>query len=190
MSPSRCVHSDGLPGEDDAPPAPSPPPRPHLRTQRLRRIHVIQFQLEARAPVSQQVVAAQRKTNPASLIACLTACPTEVSSTEALVEEFCAAAAKPTSLSFPSFVPSSTSASASTSASSVSGFASSTAASTTAPASSSPPPSTTPSNAARPLGVGMGMGHGMGGVVMTVAGILRGAAAVALVLSDSDAVKG
>ncbi|KAJ7448752.1 hypothetical protein FB451DRAFT_760454, partial [Mycena latifolia] len=122
-------------------------------------------------------VAPNAKPYAKALVSCLTACPTEVASTEALVEQFCAAATKPTSLSFPSFVLSSTSASASASASasSVSGSTFSTVASTTAPASSSPPPSTT-SSAARPLGVRLGLGHGMCGVAMTVAGILLGAA--------------
>ncbi|KAJ7438598.1 hypothetical protein FB451DRAFT_1570201 [Mycena latifolia] len=111
-------------------------------------------------------VAPNAKPYAKALVSCLTACPTEVASTEALVEQFCAAATKPTPLSFPSFVPSSTSASAS--ASSASG--SSTAASTTAPASSSPPPSTT-SNAtlsAHPFGMGVGVGVGMGGVAATL----------------------
>ncbi|KAJ7437325.1 hypothetical protein FB451DRAFT_1416899 [Mycena latifolia] len=116
------------------------------------------------------------KTYAAALVSCLTACLAEVSSTEALVEQFCAAAMKPTSLSFPSFVPSSTSASASSSAASNSSVGSSTA---MPPAGfSSPPPSTT-SNAAfsaHPLGMGVGVGRGVGGVAMTVAGVLLGAA--------------
>ncbi|KAJ7438582.1 hypothetical protein FB451DRAFT_1416105 [Mycena latifolia] len=88
-----------------------------------------------------------RKTHPASLVSCLTACPDQVSSAEALVEQFCVAASKPTSLSFPSFIPSSISAcaSASSSAASNSSVGSSTA---MALASSSVPPPPPPSNAA------------------------------------------
>ncbi|KAJ7866265.1 hypothetical protein B0H14DRAFT_2733260 [Mycena olivaceomarginata] len=39
----------------------------------------------------------------APFVACLTACPSEVPAAEALVQSFCAAAATPTSLSFPPF---------------------------------------------------------------------------------------
>ncbi|KAJ7920229.1 hypothetical protein B0H13DRAFT_1987417 [Mycena leptocephala] len=68
--------------------------------------------------------------NPANytsaFLGCLTSCPSEVASAEALVQKFCAAAATPTSLSFASFTPSS-SASASSSGS-VSGSSSANAA--------------------------------------------------------------
>ncbi|KAJ7434415.1 hypothetical protein FB451DRAFT_1418887 [Mycena latifolia] len=77
-----------------------------------------------------------RKTYAASLVACLTACPGEVSSAEALVEQFCAAAIEPISISFPSFAPSSSSAASAAN----SGVWSSAA--TMALTSSSAPPST------------------------------------------------
>ncbi|KAJ7434409.1 hypothetical protein FB451DRAFT_1418883 [Mycena latifolia] len=120
--------------------------------------------------------AAQRPMLPFSsgVVAYLAACPAEVPSAEAVVGQFRAAATKPTSLSLPLFVPSSTSAPASDSnpAASNSRAGSSTA---TTPASSSAPASTTPSNAAaahriRPLGLPLG------GVAASLAGVLLGAA--------------
>ncbi|KAF8145531.1 hypothetical protein K438DRAFT_543946 [Mycena galopus ATCC 62051] len=54
----------------------------------------------------------------AAFVSCLTGCPSEVASAEALVEQFCALAATPTSLSFPSFTPSSASGASSNSSSS------------------------------------------------------------------------
>ncbi|KAF7362913.1 CFEM domain-containing protein [Mycena venus] len=83
-----------------------------------------------------------------AFLGCLNACPSEVASAEALVEQFCAAASKSTSLSFASFTPSS---SASVSGSSVSGSSNSASASATAPptSSGSSSASTTPNAAAR-----------------------------------------
>ncbi|KAJ7434422.1 hypothetical protein FB451DRAFT_1418891 [Mycena latifolia] len=80
-----------------------------------------------------------RKTYGAALLSCLTACPAGLPSTVALVENFCAAARKPTSIFCHSFVTSSSSAA---SAASNSGVGSNTM---TAPATSL----STPSNAAR-----------------------------------------
>ncbi|KAJ7438587.1 hypothetical protein FB451DRAFT_1447895 [Mycena latifolia] len=108
----------------------------------------------------------------AALVACLTACPAEVWSAEALVGQCCAAATKPTSLSFPSFIPSSTSASNSASSASNSGAGSSTA---TAPASFSPAPTTTPSNAAAAHKAHR-LGLPLGDVAASLAGVRLGAA--------------
>ncbi|KAJ7445477.1 hypothetical protein FB451DRAFT_1433288 [Mycena latifolia] len=113
-------------------------------------------------------VAPLAKTYAADLVLCITACPDEVSSAQALVQQFCAAAMKPTSLPFPSFTPSSTSAYGASSAAfaSNSSAGSSTA---TAPASSSAPPPPTLSNTA---GAPRLLWMGMGGAAMSVAGVL------------------
>ncbi|KAJ7640025.1 hypothetical protein DFH06DRAFT_1302100 [Mycena polygramma] len=122
----------------------------------------------------------QPKNYTSTFLTCLTACPSEVPSAEALVEQFCAAAATPTSLSFASFNPSATPSSLSTSLS-VSGSKSGSAsrsgtgssASQTAPSSAA-----TTSNAAAAV-----RGMGMGGVpllplALMGAGMLMGALAV------------
>ncbi|KAJ7077617.1 hypothetical protein C8R44DRAFT_825960 [Mycena epipterygia] len=107
-----------------------------------------------------------------TFVACLTACPSEVVSAEALVEQFCAAASKPTSLSFPSFTPSSTSASVSASAPSSSGSKSSVASpSATAPASSSASVSPSASTGA----AGAVRLPSLGGLLVSAAGVLLGA---------------
>ncbi|KAJ7920228.1 hypothetical protein B0H13DRAFT_2425729 [Mycena leptocephala] len=81
--------------------------------------------------------------NPANytsaFLGCLTGCPSEVASAEALVQKFCAAAATPTSLSFASFTPSSSASAASSSF--ISGS------SVTAPPSSSVPTTSASSSA-------------------------------------------
>ncbi|KAJ7024660.1 hypothetical protein C8F04DRAFT_1131001 [Mycena alexandri] len=73
-----------------------------------------------------------------AFLGCLTTCPSEVASAEALVEQFCAAASTPTSLSFASFTPSSTPvSSASTSSASKSGSTSGGSSATSPPSSPS-----------------------------------------------------
>ncbi|KAJ7434407.1 hypothetical protein FB451DRAFT_1467626 [Mycena latifolia] len=103
----------------------------------------------------------QRKPYAAALLSCLTACPAGLLSAEALVEHFCAAARKPTSISFHSFVTSSSSAaSAPSSAPANSGLGSNTV---TAPASSS----STSSNAPR-----TNTAHSLDSVTPTAAHVL------------------
>ncbi|KAJ7346353.1 hypothetical protein DFH08DRAFT_1008550 [Mycena albidolilacea] len=88
----------------------------------------------------------------APFVACLTACPSEVPAAEALIQSFCAAAATPTSLSFPPFTPSASASSLSNSNSnskSGSGSGSSTAPPSSAATSPSTSASTSPNAAMR-----------------------------------------
>ncbi|KAJ7155265.1 hypothetical protein C8R46DRAFT_438179 [Mycena filopes] len=110
------------------------------------------------------------KSYTTAFLACLTTCPTEVASAEALVGKFCAAASKPTSLSFASFTPSSTLTSPSNSASnSASSTATSPSDSPTASNSSSPPTNT---------GAAAAMRIPFTALLTSVVGVLLGAVAV------------
>ncbi|KAF8216471.1 hypothetical protein K438DRAFT_1797263 [Mycena galopus ATCC 62051] len=114
-----------------------------------------------------------------AFVSCLTACPSEVASAEALVEQFCAVAATPTSLSFPSFTPSSTSASASNSNPKSGSTSGSSSSSATAPPSSSSGGSSasTTSNAAR-MGGPAGMSTMLLQFGVSALGVLLGALVV------------
>ncbi|KAJ7152379.1 hypothetical protein C8R46DRAFT_1121160 [Mycena filopes] len=111
-----------------------------------------------------------------TLLACLNGngggdvCPGEVNTAESLVEQFCAAASKPTSLSFASFTPSSA---RSSSAPSGSNSAASTSSATS-------PPSVSPSGSGAPNGSSSiaGLRLPLGAVLTAVAGILLGALVV------------
>ncbi|KAJ7182292.1 hypothetical protein C8R43DRAFT_966654 [Mycena crocata] len=104
-----------------------------------------------------------------SLLTCLGPCPEQVSSAEALVQQFCAAAAQPTSLSFGSFTPSSASTSASNSHS-ASGSTSVNLTSVPPSSTANTSPSTTP-NAGAKIVLGLGS-LGTAVVVGVVSGIL------------------
>ncbi|KAJ7150127.1 hypothetical protein C8R43DRAFT_498087 [Mycena crocata] len=102
----------------------------------------------------------------ASLLACLGPCPDQLLTAEGLVQQFCAAAAAPTSLSFGSFTPS-PSASSSSASASASGSRNGTAAATSGSATA---PSTSPS--APPNGAVTMGGWGSAGVALLVGSAL------------------
>ncbi|KAJ7875302.1 hypothetical protein B0H14DRAFT_3859505 [Mycena olivaceomarginata] len=114
----------------------------------------------------------------APFVACLTPCPSEVPAAEALVQSFCAAAATPTSLSFPPFTPS---ASASSLSNSNSKSGSGTGSSTAPPSSAATSPSTsawTSPNAAMRLRMRGEGGPPLLQLGVSAAGVLLGALVV------------
>ncbi|KAJ7640022.1 hypothetical protein DFH06DRAFT_1430639 [Mycena polygramma] len=144
--------------------APSPCKKMHAHPVLLAALAALSASAQSSSR-SAASASASTKNYTSTFLTCLTACPSEVASAEALVEQFCAAAATPTSLSFASFNPSATPSSLSTSSSSKSGSASGSSsgsgtgssASQTAPPTSSSSGAGTSNAAAAVRGVGLGV---------------------------------